>query len=67
MLWVQRALDKLATYGRPLSRGGTALKRLEAERTPLYRAAADAVLDNSGSLNRVAQAAAQLVASQNLL
>ena len=67
VLWVQRALDKLATYGRPLSRGGTALKRLEAERTPLYRAAADAVLDNSGSLNRVAQAAAQLVASQNLL
>lgn len=67
VLWVQRALDKLATYGRPLSRGGTALKLLEAERTPLYRAAADAVLDNSGSLNRVAQAAAQLVASQNLL
>lgn len=67
VLWVQRPLDKLATGGRPLSRGGAALKQLQAERTPLYRAAADAVLDNSDTLDRVVQTAAQLAASQALL
>ncbi len=67
VLWVQRSLDKLATGGRPLSRGGAALKQLQAERTPLYRAAADAVLDNSDTLDRVVQTAVQLVASQALL
>ena len=67
VLWVQRALDKLATGGRPLSRGGAALKQLQTERTPLYRAAADAVLDNSASLDRVVQEAVQLVDAQPLL
>lgn len=67
VLWVQRALNKLATGGRPLSRGGAALEQLQNERTPLYRAASDAVLDNSTTLDRAVQTAAQLVASQPLL
>ena len=67
VLWVQRPLGKLATGGRPLSRGGAALKQLQEERTPLYRAAADAVLDNSASLDRVVQEAVQLVDAQPLL
>ena len=50
VLWVQRPLGKLATGGRPLSQGVAALKQLQAERTPLYQAAAHAVLDNSGAL-----------------
>ena len=39
VLWVRRPLEALATGGRPLSKGGAALKQLEAERTPLYEAA----------------------------
>ena len=67
MLWVQRPLGKLATRGRPLSQGGAALKQLQAERTPLYRNASDAVLDNSTTLNAVVQAAVQLFESDTLL
>ena len=36
VLWVRRPTEKLATGGRPLSKGGAALKQLEEERTPLY-------------------------------
>lgn len=67
VLWVQRPLGKLATGGRPLSQGGAALKQLQAERTPLYQAAADAVLDNSTTLAEAVQAAVQLLESDRLL
>ena len=67
VLWVQRPLGKLATGGRPLSQGGAALKQLQAERTPLYQAAADAVLDNSSTLAAAVQAAVQLLESDRLL
>ena len=67
VLWVQRPLGKLATGGRPLSQGGAALKQLQAERTPLYRAAANAVLDNSTTLNNVVEAAVRIFESDNLL
>ena len=60
VLWVQRPLGKLATGGRPLSQGGAALKQLQAERTPLYQAAAHAVLDNSGALADTVEAAVRL-------
>lgn len=46
VLWMRRPLDRLATAGRPLSSGMEALRRMEAERTPLYQAAADATVDN---------------------
>ena len=67
VLWVQRPLGKLATGGRPLSQGGAALKQLQAERTPLYRAAAHAVLDNSSTMANAVQAAVQLFESDTLL
>ena len=46
--------------GRPLSKGGAALKQLEAERTPLYEAASTVVLENNGSLGEAVDAAVKL-------
>ena len=50
VLWIRRPVEKLPTTGRPLSMGGHSLKQMEAERTPLYRAACDAAVDNYGRL-----------------
>ena len=60
VLWVRRPLEALATGGRPLSKGGAALKQLEAERTPLYEAASTVVLENYGSLTAAVDKAVQL-------
>ena len=60
VLWVRRPLEALATGGRPLSKGGAALKQLEAERTPLYEAASTVVLENNGSLTAAVDKAVQL-------
>ena len=60
VLWVRRPLEALATGGRPLSKGGAALKQLEAERTPLYEAASTVVLENNGSLGEAVDAAVKL-------
>ena len=60
VLWVRRPLEVLATGGRPLSKGGAALKQLEAERTPLYEAASTVVLENNGSLGEAVDAAVKL-------
>ena len=46
VLWVQRRVTRLATAGRPLSKGLDELQRMEQERFPLYKAAADAVIVN---------------------
>lgn len=51
VLWIRRPVEKLPTAGRPLSMGGHSLKQMEAERTPLYRAASDAAVDNYGQLS----------------
>jgi len=45
--WVHRPLRALSTEGRPLSTGMDALRRMERERTPLYRAAADFSVNNA--------------------
>ena len=60
VLWVRRPLERLATGGRPLSKGGAALKQLEAERTPLYSAASTAVLENNGTLAEAVERAVEL-------
>ena len=60
VLWVRRPLEALATGGRPLSKGGAALKQLEAERTPLYEAASTVVLENNGSLTAAVDKAVQM-------
>ncbi len=44
VVFLERPLDKLATAGRPLSRGGEALEALYQQRLPLYRATADATV-----------------------
>ncbi len=41
VIFLERPLEKLATAGRPLSRGGTALQELYAQRLPIYREIAD--------------------------
>ncbi len=41
VVFLERPLEKLATAGRPLSKGGAALSELYAQRLPLYREVAD--------------------------
>ena len=59
VLWVQRPVERLATGGRPLSTGLDALRKMEAERMPLYRAASDAAVDNTGRLENTVENAVQ--------
>ena len=67
VLWVRRPLERLATGGRPLSKGGAALKQLEAERTPLYSAASTAVLENNGTLAEAVERAVELFKKDEML
>ena len=57
VVWVRRPVEFLAMTGRPLSTGREALRRMEVEREPAYRAAADAVVDNTSSLTDAVNAA----------
>ena len=59
VLWVQRPVERLATGGRPLSTGLDAMRKMEAERMPLYRAASDAAVDNTGRLENTVETAVQ--------
>lgn len=61
VLWVQRPIEKLATAGRPLSKGSEALRRMAHERMPLYRAAATGAVCNDGSLADTVTAALHLL------
>ena len=61
VLWVQRPIEKLATAGRPLSKGSEALRRMEHERLPLYRAAATGAVCNDGALTDTVTAALHLL------
>ena len=58
VLFIDRPLeDLLAGGGRPLSTSPEALKTMEAQRRPLYLAAADAVISNTGTLAETLAAA----------
>ncbi len=46
--WLTRSLDKLDRSERPLSGDDETMRRMLAEREPLYRAFADAVVENDG-------------------
>ena len=48
---LERGLESLATDGRPLSSSVDALRRMREERTPVYSALCDLVVDNNGSLS----------------
>ena len=57
VLLLDRALEKLSMEGRPLSTGMDALVAMKETRGPLYRAAADAIIDNNAALDATVQAA----------
>ena len=69
VLWARRPIEKLATGGRPLSKGGAALKQLEEERNAFVRAGrlARVVLDNTGTLREAADKAAALFEADETL
>ncbi|NLW79987.1 MAG: hypothetical protein GXY32_11355 [Ruminococcaceae bacterium] len=53
---ITRALEQLATDGRPLSAGLAALGQMEQQRAPFYERCADRRIDNNGSLEAAAEA-----------
>ena len=53
--FIERALEQLATDGRPLSAAGAALAHLYQQRLPLYQQYADAVIANNDTLQQVTQ------------
>lgn len=58
VLFLDRPLDALTVGGgRPLSSSVDALREMETQRRPLYLAAADAVIPNTGSIDAALQAA----------
>ena len=57
VLLLERPLEALATEGRPLSTGRAALEAMRRAREPLYRAAADGIIDNSAALEQTVRAA----------
>jgi len=58
VLFLDRPLDQLSVGGgRPLSKSAEALAAMEAERRPLYLAAADAVVPNNTTFNAAVRAA----------
>ena len=60
VLFIDRPVEKLRVGGsRPLSTDREALERMAAQRGPLYRAAADITVDNSGEPFARAAAAAK--------
>ena len=58
VLFIDRPVEALAVGGnRPLSSSAEALRTMEAQRRPLYLAAADAVISNTGALAEALAAA----------
>jgi shikimate dehydrogenase len=52
VLWIRRPVEALPMAGRPLSTGRVRLHEMEQERCPLYEAAADAVVENTGTFRQ---------------
>ena len=58
VLFIDRPVEQLTVGGgRPLSSSMDALRQMEAQRRPLYLAAADAVIPNTGTLDETLYAA----------
>ncbi len=55
VVFLERELSKLATHGRPLSKGGAALSELYEQRLPLYRETADYCVTVDGSPQETCQ------------
>ena len=52
LVHLTRSIEKLPTHGRPLSKNMEALKKMEAQRMPLYKKAADLTFHNNYSCSR---------------
>lgn len=52
LVHITRSIDKLPTRGRPLSKNIETLKEMEAQRMPLYKAAADITFRNNYTCSR---------------
>ena len=52
LVHITRSVEKLPTHGRPLSKNIEALKKMETQRMPLYKAAADLTFRNNYSCSR---------------
>lgn len=52
LVHITRSIDKLPTRGRPLSKSIETLKKMEAQRMPLYKAAADITFRNNYTCSR---------------
>lgn len=52
LVHITRSIDKLPTHGRPLSKNIETLKKMEAQRMPLYKAAADITFRNNYTCSR---------------
>ena len=52
LVHITRSIDKLPTRGRPLSKNIETLKKMEAQRLPLYKAAADITFRNNYTCSR---------------
>ena len=52
LVHITRSIDKLPTRGRPLSKNIETLKKMEAQRIPLYKAAADITFRNNYTCSR---------------
>ena len=56
VVWLKRPLEALDVGGyRPLSKSTEALREMEARRTPLYSAAAHAVVENTGTFEQTVE------------
>ena len=52
LVHITRSIDKLPTRGRPLSKNIETLKKMEAQRMPLYKSAADIIFRNNYTCSR---------------
>lgn len=52
LVHITRSIDKLPTRGRPLSKNIETLKKMEAQRIPLYKSAADITFRNNYTCSR---------------
>lgn len=52
LVHITRSIDKLPTRGRPLSKNIEALKKMEAQRMPLYKSVADITFRNNYTCSR---------------
>ncbi len=64
IVFIKRDLDKLPTAGRPISQA-TSMEELYAKRLPLYKAFADAEVDNNGSPEATVEAIRKALGYKN--